>query len=178
MAALIAQLWPDASQDPESDLFSLLRLANKSHSGPWTSTLQDYKLPAALERVLHCRISCQLDAHSSLIAAALAVLLIATAAEEFGVPECTTTLEAAALCGPHRWGIILPNSSRVSMLTYQAIVAVRYPELVLHEPNHIYIGHFVPHESTVTQEGSGQCCGMHLKISELLLRMLLPSAPT
>ena len=34
MAALIAQLWPDASQDPESDLFSLLRLANKSHSGP------------------------------------------------------------------------------------------------------------------------------------------------
>ena len=39
------------------------------------------------------------------------------------------------------------------MLTYQAIVAVRYPELVLHEPNHIYIGHFVPHESTVTQGG-------------------------
>ena len=50
-------------------------------------------------------------------------------------------------------GIILPNSSRVSMLTYQAIVAVRYPELVLHEPNHIYIGHFVPHESTVAQGG-------------------------
>ena len=28
-----------------------------------------------------------------------------------------------------------------------------YPELVLHEPNHIYIGHFVPHESTVAQGG-------------------------
>ena len=39
------------------------------------------------------------------------------------------------------------------MLTYQAIVAVRYPELVLHEPNHIYIGHFVPHEATVAQGG-------------------------
>ena len=103
--------------------------------------------------MFHRRISCQLDAHSSLIAAALAVLLIATAPEEFGVPECTTTLEAAGLCGPHRWGIILPNSSRVSMLTYQAIVAVRYPELVLHEPNHVYIGHFVPHESTVAQGG-------------------------
>ena len=50
-------------------------------------------------------------------------------------------------------GIILPNSSRVSMLTYQAIVAVRYPELVLHESNHIYIGHFVPHESTVAIGG-------------------------
>ena len=62
--------------------------------------------------------------HSSLIAAVLAVLLIATAPEEFGVPESTTTLEAAGLCGPHRLGIILPYSSRVSMLTYQAIVAV------------------------------------------------------
>ena len=72
MAALVAQLWPDASQDPESDLFSLLRLANKPHSGPWTSTPQDYELPLALRRVFHCRISCQLDAHSSLIAAALA----------------------------------------------------------------------------------------------------------
>jgi len=152
MAALVAQLWPDASQDPGSDLFSLLRLANKPHSGPWTSIAQDY-VPVALGRVFHCRISCQLDAHSNLIAAALAVPLIATAPEEFGVPECTTTLEAAGLCGAHRWGIILPNSSRVSMLTNQAIVAVRYPELVLHEPHHIYIGDFVPHESTVAQGG-------------------------
>ena len=53
MTALIAQLWPDASQDPESDLFSLLRLANESHSGPRTSTPQDYELPTALGRVLH-----------------------------------------------------------------------------------------------------------------------------
>ena len=51
MAALVAQLWPDASQDPESELFSLLRLANKPHSGPWTSTPQDYELPVALRRV-------------------------------------------------------------------------------------------------------------------------------
>ena len=41
--------------------------SNKPHSGPWTSTPQDYELPVALRRVLHCRISCQLDAHSSLI---------------------------------------------------------------------------------------------------------------
>ena len=31
MAALITQLWPDASQDPDSDLYSLLRLGEKSH---------------------------------------------------------------------------------------------------------------------------------------------------
>ena len=70
---------------------------------------------------------------SCLISAILAVLLIPTAPEEFGIPECTTTVEAAGLDGPHRWGIILPNSSRVSLLTYKAIVAVRYPELVLHD---------------------------------------------
>ena len=94
-----------------------------------------------------------LDARSSLIAGALATLLIATAPDEFGIPECTTTIEAAGLSGAHRWGIILPNSSRVSMLTYKAIVAVRYPELVLQDGNHTNIGHFVPHEATVMQGG-------------------------
>ena len=34
-----------------------------------------------------------------------------------------------------------------------SIVAVRYPELVLYKSNQIYIGHFVPHETTVAQEG-------------------------
>ena len=73
-------------------------------------------------------------------------------------------------------GIILPNSSRVSMLTYQATVAVRYPESVLHEPNHIYIGHFVPHESTVAQRGFRTDCGRRLKIYELQSRTSLLSA--
>ena len=58
-------------------------------------------------------------------------------------------MEAAGLEGPHRWGIILSNSSRVSLLTYKAIVAVRYPELVLHDQDPIQIGHFVAHDNTV-----------------------------
>ena len=90
---------------------------------------------------------------SCLIAAILAVLMIATAPEEFGIPECTTTLEATALEGPRRYSIILPNSSRVSLLTYKAIVAVRYPELVLHDQNPIQIGHFVSHDHTVEHGG-------------------------
>ena len=49
--------------------------------------------------------------------------------------------------------IILPNSSRVSLLTYKAIVAVRYPELVLHDQNPIQIGHFVSHDHTVEHGG-------------------------
>jgi hypothetical protein len=36
------------------------------------------------------------------------------------------------------WGLILPNSSRVSLLTYNAILAVRCPELVLHEEKSIH----------------------------------------
>lgn len=80
-------------------------------------------------------------------------MLIATAPEEFGIPECTDILEAAGLAGPHRWGVILPNSSKVSLLTYKAIVAVRYPELVLHDHSPIQIGHFVSHEQTVEYGG-------------------------
>ena len=69
------------------------------------------------------------------------------------MPECTNTMEVAGLEGPHRWGIILPNSSRVSLLTYKAIVAVRYPELVLHDQDPIQIGHFVAHDNTVEYGG-------------------------
>ena len=39
------------------------------------------------------------------------------------------------------------------MSTYKAIVAVRYPELVVQEGSHTNIGHFVPHEATVMQGG-------------------------
>ena len=39
------------------------------------------------------------------------------------------------------------------MLTYKAIVAVRYPELVLHDQNPIQIGHFVPHDHTAEHGG-------------------------
>ena len=49
--------------------------------------------------------------------------------------------------------IILPNSSRVSLLTYKAIVAVRYPELVLHDQNPTQSGHFVSHDHTVEHGG-------------------------
>ena len=90
--------------------------------------------------------------------------MIATAREEFGVPECTNTLEAAGLEGLHRWDIILPNSSRVSLVTYKAIVAVRYPELVLHDQNPIQIGIRL----TIIQlstEDSELYCGMLRRIS-------------
>ena len=37
---------------------------------------------------------------------------------------------ASRLSGRQRWGLILPSSARVSHLTYQTVIQVRYPELV------------------------------------------------
>ena len=152
LACLVGLLWPDASQDSDSDIARLLQLGKAPHSGVWTRTPAQ-GLPPSLARLFDPRTLNQINAGSSLIATVLAVLLIATAPEEFGVPECTNTMEAAGLEGPHRWGIILPNSSRVSLLTYKAIVAVRYPELVLHDQDPIQIGHFVAHDDTVEYGG-------------------------
>ena len=152
LACLVGVLWPDASQDNDSDIARLLHLGKEPHSGVWTKTPAQ-GLPLSLARLFDPRTLNQINAGSSLIATVLAVLLIATAPEEFGVPECTNTMEAAGLEGPHRWGIILPNSSRVSLLTYKAVVAVRYPELVLHDQDPIQIGHFVAHDNTVEYGG-------------------------
>ena len=153
LARLVARLWPDASQDNDSDVACLLKQGQAPHTGVWTASTTPQHSPASLARLFDEETLSHLNIGSCLISAILAVLLIATAPEEFGIPECTTTVEAAGLEGPHRWGIILPNSSRVSLLTYKAIVAVRYPELVLHDHDPIQIGHFVPHDHTVEHGG-------------------------
>ena len=45
-------------------------------------------------------------------------------------PLLATTLQAAAgVSGPQKWALILPSSARVSLVTYTAVIAVRYPEL-------------------------------------------------
>ena len=151
--SLVARLWPDVCQAGESDVAFILNLGQSPHSGVWTTLPQVANLPASLSRVFDNTTLYRINYESHLIAAVVAVLLIATAPEEFGIPECATTVAAAGLEDPHRWGIILPNSSRVSLLTYKAIVAVRYPELVLHSVSPIQIGHFVPHDHTVESGG-------------------------
>ena len=123
------------------------------HTGTWVATVQGQHLPSAFERLLDPQTLRHLSVTSSLVATALSVMLIATAPEEFGIPECTDTVEAAGLNGPHRWGVILPNSSRVSLLTYKAIVAVRYPELVTHGHGPLQIGHFVANDQTMERGG-------------------------
>ena len=59
---------------------------------------------------------------------ALVVLWMALHQEKF--PLLATSLQAAAgVCGRQRWALILPSSARVSLVTYTAVIAVRYPEL-------------------------------------------------
>ena len=148
LAGLVARLWPDACQEDDSDIARPMRSGQGPHSGTWAATVQVHHLPSALGRLFDLRTLSHLNVNSSLIATALSA-----APEEFGIPDCTDTLEAAGLEGPHRWGVILPNSSRVSLLTYKAIVAVRYPELVLHDHRPLQIGHFVSHDQTVEHGG-------------------------
>ena len=38
--------------------------------------------------------------------------------------------EAAGLAGRQKWGLVLSSSARVSQVAYQAVVGVRYPELI------------------------------------------------
>ena len=59
---------------------------------------------------------------------ALVVLWMGLNQEKF--PLLATTLQAAAgVSGSQRWALILPSSTRVSLVTYTAVIAVRYPEL-------------------------------------------------
>ena len=54
------------------------------------------------------------------------------AVQESGLSVASSLGEAAGLQGRRQWGLILPSSARVSLVTYQTVIAVsvRYPDLV------------------------------------------------
>ena len=153
LCGLVARLWPDACQDDDSDLAMILGLGNGAHAGPWTTSDHGLPMPQALGRLLDMHILRRLDVRSGLIAAALATMLIATAPEEFGIPECTDTLEAAGLAGPHRWGLILPQQLQGLIVDIQSHSRSALPGIVVHGHNPIQIGHFVSHEHTIDHGG-------------------------
>ena len=68
------------------------------------------------------------ELRSTACSVALVVLWMGLHQEKF--PLLATTLQAAAgVAGPQKWALILPSSARVSLVTYTAVIAVRYPEL-------------------------------------------------
>ena len=58
----------------------------------------------------------------------------------------TSFAEAAGVAGRQKWGLVLSSSARVSQVTYQTVVGVRYPELVTCNGTSWNFGKFVTHE--------------------------------
>ena len=65
--------------------------------------------------------------------------------EREGLPSmlATTFAEAAGVSGRQKWGLVLSSSARVSQVTYQTVVGVRYPELVTFNGTQWKFGKFV-----------------------------------
>ena len=61
-------------------------------------------------------------------ATCFAILWLALKGEGASSPIANTLDAAAGLAQRQRWGLILPSSARVSKLTYQTVIGVRYPE--------------------------------------------------
>ena len=59
----------------------------------------------------------------------------------------TTFAEAAGVSGRQKWGLVLSSSARVSQVTYQTVVGVRYPELVTYNGTQWQFGKYVQQES-------------------------------
>ena len=76
-------------------------------------------------------------------AAALAVHYLARRQEELLTPLAVTLNEAAGTEGVHPWSLILPSSARVSLLTPQTVIGVRYQELVKYQEGEHRFGRFL-----------------------------------
>ena len=80
---------------------------------------------------------------SACFLAALATYFLARRQEELLTPLAVTLNEAAGTAGIHRWNLILPSSARVSILTYQTVIGVRYHELVKLSDGEYLFGRFL-----------------------------------
>ena len=80
--------------------------------------------------------------------AAFAILWMGLRGEREGLPSmlATSFAEAAGVAGRQKWGLVLSSSARVSQVTYQTVVRVRYPELVTFNGTSWKFGKYVPQE--------------------------------
>ena len=73
---------------------------------------------------------------------ALTVLWLATHRHEVDTMVAQDLVEAAGLSGRH-WALILSSSARVSKVTYETVIGVRYPELDADTPTHVTFGNYL-----------------------------------
>ena len=80
--------------------------------------------------------------------AAYAILSMGLRGEREGLPSmlATSFAEAAGVSGRQKWGVVLSTIARVSQVTYQTVVGVRYPELVTFNGTQWKFGKYVPQE--------------------------------
>ena len=74
---------------------------------------------------------------------ALAVLWLATQRNEVEPMVAQELITAAGLRGKQNWALILSSSARVSEVTYETVVAVRYPELDADTPTRVAFGNYL-----------------------------------
>ena len=74
---------------------------------------------------------------------ALAVLWLATHRHEVEPMVAQGLVEAAGLRRKQNWALILSSSARVSDVTYETVIAVRYPELDANTPTHVAFGNYL-----------------------------------
>ena len=75
--------------------------------------------------------------------AALVILWMAMPGHEVANALSTTFAEPAGLDGRQKWGLVLSSSARVTQMTCQTVIGVRYPELVTPSPTGCTFGRFV-----------------------------------
>ena len=86
---------------------------------------------------------------TSVCVTCFAILWLAIKGEGVSSMVATTLDAAAGLAQRQKWGLILPSSARVSLLTYQTVLGVRYPELVKATADGWKYGRYVSTEATL-----------------------------
>ena len=100
------------------------------------------------------------ELRSTACSVALVVLWMGLHQEKF--PLLATTLQAAAgVSGPQKWALILPSSARVSLVTYTAVIAVRYPELDNVQNDLICFGNYLLGEQATSGGFLPLFCSFH-----------------
>ena len=102
-------------------------MANLLNEGPCLSPAAELHLQAMSSELLGCCYDIWLT--DIIPRTALAVLWLAMHQVDVDSMVALTLAEAAGVSGRQNWCLILSSSARVSRVTYEAVIAVRYPEL-------------------------------------------------
>ena len=125
----LGNLWTDELQaESKQDLADSQQLLPGAESSFRAATPQERaQRPTLVDQELLDGTT--IDFKRSLVRLAYMLQHAATLLPMTGDLQATLNSETAGISNFHSWGLMLPSSSRVSPVTYHAVVAVRYPNL-------------------------------------------------